>query len=317
MKNPSARSPSLTVAPHTDRRTSPRRLWGVCLLSFCLLLSVGWISLDVLFGSIPYHLSALFSRADTHSELSETVTIPSLVGQTFTSAGLTDPDLFFPQVTYVWADTPPLLILDQQPPAGAKRRVTRGSNPCTVRLTVSLGKQTLTVPSLVGADAREAEISLRDNGFSVVTVRQTNADAENVSRETYKRTAHPQPGTVLYTDPPAGTEIEPGDTVRLIVYDVPSPASVLCPDLTGLSRQEAVALLASLDLRIGQIDEKSAPDTPPGTVLAQNYLPDTWIRPGTPVSLTVASPTPEPNPTDRQFGSFWDFFRRNRTPSGT
>src|SRR3954447_26429774 len=73
----------------------------------------------------------------------------------------------------------------------------------TVTIVVSSGKQVLTVPDETGKDAGSAEADLRSQGFTVARVQQASDSVDS--------------GTVISTDPPAGSPAEKGSKVTLTV----------------------------------------------------------------------------------------------------
>jgi len=121
-------------------------------------------------------------------------------------------------------DVPAGTVIDQDPEAGEP--LPPGS---AVRLTVSNGPGSAEVPDVVGMSAAEAANRLGQAGFTVVE--QTEASDE------------PE-GTVLRTDPPAGTDHDRSEPVTVVV-STGEPATIDVPDVRGLTESEARAQLSS------------------------------------------------------------------------
>jgi len=169
-------------------------------------------------------------------------------------------------------------VIDTAPPEGTTVR--KGS---TVTLVVSRGEEKVAVPAVVGATRDEAERTLRDVELEPAVTEREDADAE--------------PGTVLEQDPAAGTRIAKGGTVALVVAK--APAEVPVPGVIDATEEDARRTLedAGFDVRV----EEAPAETPDedGIVLAQDPRPDTPVREGSVVTITVGRFEPEaiPEPT--------------------
>jgi beta-lactam-binding protein with PASTA domain/predicted Ser/Thr protein kinase len=117
-------------------------------------------------------------------------------------------------------------------------------------------KKEVTVPSVVGADQAQAELTLRNKGFS--------SDA-------LPRTSNRKVGTVIGQDPPPGTRVAKGKLVNLFVSAGPGEATI--PDLSGQGRLAARRQLTGLGFRIAERRETS--DT-----VGQNRVITTVPAPG-------------------------------------
>ena len=108
-------------------------------------------------------------------------------------------------------------------PAAAKQ-MTKGR---TVTLTVSRGASGVAVPKVVGLQRDAAEAQLQRRGLT----------AEVTEQETTQ-----PPGTVMEQDPPTGTRVDKGATVKLTV----AKARPEVPDVTTNhpTEEEATATLA-------------------------------------------------------------------------
>ncbi len=118
-------------------------------------------------------------------------------------------------VTRVTLDVPRGVVIDQKPAAGSSIKPERG-----VRLVLSSGRDEMKVPGLVGQSLRFVQMSLLDEGYQVGDVVRT--PSLDVSRD-----------FVIASDPPAGTAVEPGQRVHLLVSDGPEGRTWIMPNLLG------------------------------------------------------------------------------------
>jgi serine/threonine-protein kinase len=114
---------------------------------------------------------------------------------------------------------------------------------------------------------------LRDDGLSVGSVTQEVSD----------RPA----GTVLRTNPRAGTAVWPGSAVDLVIAQRGNQVKV--PNVVGKDQAWAARALADDGLTVGSVTEKASTQ-PAGTVLNTNPTAGTAVRRGSSVDLVVAKP---------------------------
>lgn len=88
-------------------------------------------------------------------------------------------------------------------------------------------------------------------------------------------------GSIAMQDPEAGTEVKRNRTIYLTTVAV-LPEMVQMPDLTDLSRRQAMALLETHGLTVGRIEYK--PDIARNVVLEQKYQ-DGIIEAGAPIAV--------------------------------
>jgi serine/threonine-protein kinase len=130
-----------------------------------------------------------------------------------------------PEREDVESERPAGEVLAQNPQEGSTVRA--GD---TVELQVSLGRPQVTIPDLVDRTQVAAASQLGSLGLVV------GDPVEEPSNEIAV-------GRVIRTDPPAGTSVEEGTTVTLIVSSGPPPVAV--PDVIGMTEQEATDTLES------------------------------------------------------------------------
>jgi len=176
-------------------------------------------------------------------------------------------------------------ILTQSPPAGTVVR-----REWRIRVSESLGPQTVDVPNAVGESEHMAELGLRRAGLQI----------GEVAKLPYGGAAEE---TVLAQDPPAHAQGIDQPTVNLLVAtpDDQTPDGYTMPDLIGLPIVSAQLQLAKVGIKTqtpGYVDVPIAPvgsgtappkiPVRPGSVLAQTPAPGARVDQQTLVKLTVA-----------------------------
>jgi eukaryotic-like serine/threonine-protein kinase len=156
------------------------------------------------------------------------------------------------------------LVLAQDP----ADRITRGG---TIVLTLSLGPDILQVPDVIGAEMEVARRQLEALGLVV-------RDGEPGFSNTVPA------GRVLAVDPPAGTEVRPGDEVVLSASEGRAPIDV--PHLIGLHINEASNELQRLGLQAEVVEVES--QRPAGEVLHQDPGTGAGVEPGDTIRLEIS-----------------------------
>jgi serine/threonine-protein kinase len=157
-------------------------------------------------------------------------------------------------------------VLEQDPEPGEE--IARGS---TVELTQSAGKPTVSVPDVRGQNATDAEVKLRVDGFTVERRREPSADVDA--------------DHVIRTDPSAGTQVEKGSTVTLVVSSGPEQTSV--PDVIGDSESEARAKLEAAGFSVSVQERTVANAQNDGRVIDQDPRGGTQATSGSTVTIVV------------------------------
>jgi serine/threonine-protein kinase len=158
------------------------------------------------------------------------------------------------------------VVVWQDPPAGVAVRV-----GTTVDLSWSRGPQRVPVPDLSGYEQALAQ-------------RLVSAAGLRVARRDTTQSAVPR-GVVVNTRPPAGTTLLPGTGLTLVV-SVGAPILVV-PDLSGLTVDEANAVLSRTGLVLGTVDLITSSAGPPGTIFIQDPAAGTLSAAGASVSITI------------------------------
>jgi serine/threonine-protein kinase len=136
------------------------------------------------------------------------------------------------------------------------------------------------VPDVVGSDVDEARQRLEGLGLVV------RIDPGEYSKRLDE-------GTVLRTQPGAGTTLEEGDRVVLIPSLGPPPVPV--PNLQGATIPEARTMLRESDLRLGKVTREYSDEVPADRVIGQSERGEAPF--GSEVDVVVSKgPVPVPVP---------------------
>ena len=176
-------------------------------------------------------------------------------------------------------------VYRQSPVAG--RTVREGQS---VTLTISLGIQYVTVPDVTNYLQADGEQQLKSLGVSVLI---TQAVDDTVAA-----------GSIIRTDPAAGSQVAVGSTVVVYVSRPQVSTTAKVPSLVGLSNvNDARTLLVQNKLGLGSTTEQYS-DKPAGTIIGQDPAAGSTVKVNSRVSVTVsAGPEPVPEPPAEEPGS--------------
>ena len=163
-------------------------------------------------------------------------------------------------------------VLSQAPVGGS--RVASGSR---VSIVVSSGPGSAALQGVEGLTAAQAINKLRAAGFKPTRKDQPSSSVAQ--------------GKVIGTEPPAGTELQVGSPVSVLVSS--GPAQVRVPDVSGDSKSGAEAALTAVGLAVGSIGEQVSTSQTAGNVLSQSPAAGSTVRTGSKVNLTVAKASSE------------------------
>ncbi len=134
------------------------------------------------------------------------------------------------------------------------------------------GASTTTVPDVEGLQLVDAARAIRDADLS--------PEIDNVQRDGV------EPGTAIGTDPPAGTELDKGDTVILRVSVGPETAPV--PRVTGETIEDARRILTQAGFEV-RVQREASEDVEAGSVISQTPRAGDEAAPGSDVVLVVST----------------------------
>ncbi len=168
------------------------------------------------------------------------------------------------------AEHPKGTVIAQLPESGAM--VKRGMN---IRLTISKGAASATVPKLRGVSLREAKLMLEQEGLVMGDLLW------------YTDEVLPD-GVIIESRPESGTVMKLNAEVQLVVNRKQTDIVIEVPDFVGLDFSEAQQLAEENYLIIGDISYKVDERMLPETVLFQSIPPGTEVSKWTIINLTVS-----------------------------
>ncbi len=206
------------------------------------------------------------------------VTMPLVVGKDLQTATTIIGNAGFngnPSIQRVQSTRPRDEVVRQKPLAGEQV-----AEDGTVSLVVSDGPGSTPVPAVADLSQAEATTILTKAGFKV------------------KASDRPDPSTpagdVIATDPTAGTNLQRGSQVILIVSS--GVAQVLIPDVIGQNVDDARSALVAAGFVVSTSKQDSKTDAD-GSVISQAPSAGSKAGKGSTVSLIVANNTSPPSPT--------------------
>jgi len=155
-------------------------------------------------------------------------------------------------------------VIDQNPRGDVK--LEKGS---AVTITVSKGPPPVTIPDVTNQPAADAQAALEERGL---VVQQKNDFSDTVAK-----------GNVISTTPAAGMTVPKGTTVIMLVSK--GPQTFPMPDVTGMSRAQAISTLEGMGLIVEVVQLPSG--SPPDTVVFQDPSRGTTVQQGQHVTIYV------------------------------
>jgi serine/threonine-protein kinase len=214
----------------------------------------------------------LFAAASMRVALrSRDVVVPSLNGKTVNEASglLNNSGLNLKVEDAHRADpvVPAGRIITQDPSAGSRTRRER-----SVKVWVSAGPRSTTVPLLVGESERMAEMQVQQDGLQLLPVAEI-------------RSAEYPVGSVIAQSPAEKTN---ANEVALLVNRGERSATFVMPDLIGVNGDRAADVLRARGFRVSVVGDHPYPGVPAGIVLRQSPQGGFQVAPGDPISLEVS-----------------------------
>jgi eukaryotic-like serine/threonine-protein kinase len=224
-------------------------------------------------------LAGLVALAIVLAQSKHTVIVPDVAGQSEQAAGAVLRRAGLNPVPSLRssATVPTGLVISQSPAPG--QRVEKGSR---VSVVISGGPASAALMSVAGLTVAQATDELRKAGFKPTVKKQASPTVAS--------------GRVIGTEPSAGTEVQVGSPVTVLVSSGPAPVRV--PDLVGESLSAAEATLTNAELALGTVTRRVSATQQPGTVLSQAPATGSSVHAGDKVNLVVAQApreTPVPN----------------------
>jgi serine/threonine-protein kinase len=158
-------------------------------------------------------------------------------------------------------------IVIQDPAAGVRTRRER-----SVKVWVSAGPRSSSIPALSGESERTAQLRLQQEGLALGSVAEI-------------RSADYPAGTIVAQFPAPKTSAA---QVALLVNRGERGVRYVMPDLIGVDGSRAAEILRARGFRATVVGDHPYPGVAPGVVLRQSPQAGFQIAPGEPISLEVS-----------------------------
>ncbi len=262
-------------------RYDPKKERRVTILSVLAAAIIG-VAI-ILFAADKLGLLSLGGEKAAEASTENSITLPEIAGQdaetlknTLNSLGL------IPEVTYQESSTVNSgIVISAADKDGvvlnAGDQVELGSS---VVLTVSTGQSGVEIPDVTGLSRAEAIVKLKQSQFSSITVQ--DGDSSEVEK-----------GLVMAQSPEAGTKV-PTETAITITISTGKGGDeqVQVPNVTGITSEEAMAILTENNLQLGTTTKVETDDaSKDGLVISQSIKADTYVDADTKVDLSIGTVT--------------------------
>ena len=210
----------------------------------------------------------------------KTVQVPNVTGMTLTdaTAAIKAANLSLEVEQEVYnADVESGKIITQDPAAGSELQENK-----VVKVTVSKGIKTVTVPDVVGMDEDEATTTLTAQKFNVDIKREYNSNYGY--------------GAVFSQDPSASSTVQEGTKVTIYVSKGEDTVSV--PGIIGLTQADAQSRLSANNLNVGTVTQAESSQYAAGVVISQDPAESTSVSKGTYINFVVSTGPPKTTTTD-------------------
>jgi len=203
------------------------------------------------------------------------INVPSTVGQSLSAArNSVKAAGLMPLIvnTQISATVAAGNVISQSPAAGIAL-----AKDSTVNFVISsgpTGNSLVAAPVLAGLTQTAAEASIANHGLVVGSI-------------TFQASATVAAGTVISSDPVAGTLVALGSAVNLIIAG--TPVLVTVPDVVGLAQTDAEVAITTVGLVVGIVSTASSDTVPAGDVMSQNPLAGSSAAQGSAVDLVVST----------------------------
>ena len=133
-------------------------------------------------------------------------------------------------------------------------------------------KKIVEVPNIVNLKLDGAEKALEEEGLVLQVV--SSKYSETIPLD-----------YIVSQTPPSGEKVKEGTIIKAVISNGSQNVSV--PVLVGKTFEDAISVLQSIGLSLGDISEKES-SSDVGSILSQDPEPGTILPPGAPVKLTVS-----------------------------
>jgi len=162
-------------------------------------------------------------------------------------------------------------VISEAPSAGTS--VNSGS---AVNLVVSTGPVKVAVPNLVGDIQTDATTAIFEAGLTVGTV--TTASSPTVASD-----------NVISEAPGAGTSVNVGSAVNLVVSTGPAPTKTYVPNVVPDTQAAATTAITEAGLVVGSVTSQSSAVVASGDVISESPMAGLSVNIGSAVNLVIST----------------------------
>jgi serine/threonine-protein kinase len=237
----------------------------------------------IIFGTIGVIIAAILvffaayiisgsSGNDTEKTNIQYVTIPNIVGMQSEEAEIELEKLGLEMViTEVESSKEKGTITQCYPYEGTEVDVQEVTE---VKVLVSLGVDTIVVPNVLNSEIEAAKKTIVDSGLVVGNIE-------------YAQNGTIEKNFVISQSLSANSEVQPGETINLIVSEGGGTETTYVPNLIGKKYDEAVALIGEAKLALGTVNEVSTTDQElDNQVVLQSIQSDSQVAVNTEIGVT-------------------------------
>ena len=182
-------------------------------------------------------------------------------------------------------DIPKNYVVFQEPQAGAE--IKKGRD---VKIILSKGPQTISMPNLLALSVQQANIILDENGI-----------CQGELSSTYSKKVEKY--HIIAQVPSQGTMISRGACADLLISKGVQPRAFKMPDLVGLTLEDALQSIENVKLVIGEIKSAYQKNKPRNIIVKQTPTSGYRVITASPVSLLI-NREPKKERPDRLYGQF-------------
>jgi serine/threonine-protein kinase len=231
----------------------PRPLPGKSRLNSFLLSALKWVGVGAGLAATAALSGYLSMRKAVRGG---EVTVPSLHGMSIAEAtGRLQREGLLVEKSGDKMDPliPEGMIVSQDPIEGSRLKRNR-----KVRVLVSLGREVLRVPELVGQPARRAQIGLQQSGLKLGQIAYATSSAAEADR-------------ILAQEPPPGTQRIREGAVDLLVSKGNRAKVWVMPSVEGRDLAAVTRLFSEAGLRITNVRREAPQGEVPSRIILQQY----------------------------------------------
>jgi len=236
-----------------------------------IIISVAVILLIVLLSIAGIIYKGIFANNSNGNKAAAQLVVPKIIGLDKGEAKtlVESKHLIFTEIGEENSDKPKGTVLDCFPAEGTEIKPNK-----EVRVRVSKGAESFSVPYLKGLDKISAKAIIEQNGLVLSNVTEEFSDSI-------------ASGIVISQDPSAESLVQKGDKVNLVISKGAEVKLTVVPDLFGLSRNEAQRVLQNSNLKLGDTKEIITNDkSQDGKIFNQTIAANTRVEQGNSVGIS-------------------------------